>query len=290
MSDIIKETERRKKISINNAKFWSGKQRDESTRMKISKKLKGKKLSEETKKKLKGRIPWNKNLKGYHIHTEESKKKISDFHKGKQYNLGRKLSPLQKEIASITMKNNWKEGKIKSKSAWNKGKSTKELGKARPKVKIKEYECFECKKLFINWEIFKCVFCSRECAARFQMKTNNIANSPEVKKKISEVKKGIRTVWGEKHGNWLGGVSFEPYGIEFNKELKKQIRIKFENKCFECNFSEEKLGYKLSIHHIDYDKKNNNEYNLIPLCKGCHTQTNYERSDWMDYFKDKLKI
>jgi hypothetical protein len=47
--------------------------------------------------------------------------------------------------------------------------------------------------------------------------------------------------------------------------------------------------YRLNIHHIDYDKKNNDPVNLISLCKVCHTQTNYSREDWERYFKNKQK-
>jgi len=45
----------------------------ERTKSKISKKLKGRSLSEQTKEKMKGRIAWNKNKK----YTEEEKKKIN---------------------------------------------------------------------------------------------------------------------------------------------------------------------------------------------------------------------
>jgi len=92
---------------------------------------------------------------------------------------------------------------------------------------------------------------------------------------------------GEKHPYWQGGISFEPYSPEFNKELKAKIRKKFNYKCFECNLSEKKLGYKLSIHHVDYNKKNNREDNLVPLCMSCHSQTNFGREDWTNYFKQK---
>ena len=44
--------------------------------------MKGRTFSEETKRKMseshKGTTPWNKDKKGYHIHSEESKNKISE--------------------------------------------------------------------------------------------------------------------------------------------------------------------------------------------------------------------
>ena len=53
----------------------------------------------------------------------------------------------------------------------------------------------------------------------------------------------------------------------------------------ECGISQKKLGYKLHVHHGDYNKKNNNSANLTSLCRSCHTQTNFNRKDWTKYFK-----
>ena len=76
---------------------------------------------------------------------------------------------------------------------------------------------------------------------------------------------------GEKSYNWLGGKSFEPYSIEFNKELKQSILKRDNYKC--QNLKCLKKSNKLHIHHIDYDKKNNNLDNLITLCNSCHSKT-----------------
>ena len=42
------------------------------------------------------------------------------------------------------------------------------------------------------------------------------------------------------------------------------------------------------VHHVDYNKKNNDPANLISLCKACHAQTNFNRNDWMEYFEGKI--
>jgi len=104
------------------------------------------------------------------------------------------------------------------------------------------------------------------------------------KKEQEPWNKGIT---GPKSHFWQGGKSFEPYGIEFNKQLKLQIRQRDNFTCQECGFTEKKLGYKLRIHHIDYNKKNNKPKNLISLCKSCHSKTGFNREDWTDYFKEK---
>ena len=92
---------------------------------------------------------------------------------------------------------------------------------------------------------------------------------------------------GENHYNWKDGKSFEQYGIEFTSELKKQIRKRDSYRCQECGIQEGELDYRLHIHHIDYDKKNNDPDNLMALCRGCHVKTNFTRKHWTAYFEAK---
>lgn len=183
--------------------------------------------------------------------------------------------------------------------------------------------CLICKKEFFKpykrskrfW--LKTKYCSHNCLWQ-SLKGNKFAlgykQTKEARKKIKETmknrkpwnkgkrtglipktayKKGERAKnWSgfkpkELHPQWKGGISFEPYGIEFVQELKEKIRKRDNYTCQECNYTEEQLGYPLSPHHIDYDKKNNKEDNLISLCNVCHGQTNFKREDWTRYFKSK---
>ena len=43
-------------------------------------------------------------------------------------------------------------------------------------------------------------------------------------------------------------------------------------------------SYNLNVHHIDYDKNNSEEMNLVSLCCQCHGRTNYNREDWITIF------
>ena len=88
----------------------------------------------------------------------------------------------------------------------------------------------------------------------------------------------------EESRNWKGGLSFEPYGIEFNGKLKEVIRKRDKYTCQYCYRNQEEVREKLSIHHIDYDKKNNNPLNLISLCRKCHTKMGANRELWRRYF------
>jgi len=111
-------------------------------------------------------------------------------------------------------------------------------------------------------------------------------HSEKTKKKLSQLRKGKERPYfsGEKHPNWQGGISFEPYGLEFNEDLKEVIRNRDRRKCVICEQTELENKMKLSIHHMDYDKQNNNPNNLISLCKHCHQKTNFNREYWIKYF------
>lgn len=94
-------------------------------------------------------------------------------------------------------------------------------------------------------------------------------------------KKGYK-LKGDKNGSWKGGISFGDYGFEFNNNLKTKIRKRDKFTCAACN----KNGY--SVHHIDYNKINNSEVNLITLCRSCHGKTNFRREEWNIFFNSLI--
>jgi hypothetical protein len=78
---------------------------------------------------------------------------------------------------------------------------------------------------------------------------------------------------------WKGGISFEPYcPIWKDKEYKQDIRERDGNRCLNpyCN---SKKSNDLSVHHIDYDKKNCKPDNLITICRSCNCMANKDR-EW----------
>jgi DNA-directed RNA polymerase subunit N (RpoN/RPB10) len=93
------------------------------------------------------------------------------------------------------------------------------------------------------------------------------------------------------------GISGElsEYGVEFTKELKEFIRKRDEYTCQgeDCGITEiehqMKYGINLCIHHLDYNKKNCSEVNLITLCHACNAKANFNRKYWEEYFT-KLMI
>lgn len=107
-------------------------------------------------------------------------------------------------------------------------------------------------------------------------------HTSETKKKISEA------LSGENSPYWQGGKSFEPYAKEFNRQLKELIRQRDNYQCQKCGCPEIENIEKLSIHHVDYDKKNCLPSNLIALCRSCNAEVNFKKDYWRQFFTEKI--
>jgi hypothetical protein len=116
-------------------------------------------------------------------------------------------------------------------------------------------------------------------------------HTKETKQQISE--KHIGKNIGEDNPNWQGGIWNNLYSIEFNDNLKEQIRDRDHHECQYCFKIEDQqikeINKKLSIHHIDYSKNNCKEENLITLCNKCNCLANYNRDYWFAYFSKVME-
>ena len=136
--------------------------------------------------------------------------------------------------------------------------------------------------------------------------------SEEAKAKLSESRKGSKSVWwGKRHSpetrakmsasakaakrdfrgarnpRWLGGVSAEPYAWTFNEELKEEVRRRDGYRCQKCGVPQAECRRALDVHHVDYDKKNSDPVNLVALCEPCHSRVNVNRRHWTTVFQAK---
>jgi hypothetical protein len=104
---------------------------------------------------------------------------------------------------------------------------------------------------------------------------------------------GATWMIGEKNPNWLGGLESQGYAYEFNEILKRKIRQRDNYECQNCGMTEEEhlaeYNENLHIHHIDYNKMNCNEDNLLTLCLKCNIKANYNRKYWTEYFTKGIK-
>ena len=158
--------------------------------------------------------------------------------------------------------------------------------------------CKICGKEFKHYS--ERVVCSRECLAKYMSQQRLNENNPawiiNKEKKTCErcgkefeytrrnLHKGQEPVFcslncsrnngnNKEINNNIGGK--HKYGFGFNNKLKNKIKGRDENCCQLCGDTK-----KLEVHHIDYDKNNNEENNLITLCRKCHGITNYNRGFW----------
>jgi hypothetical protein len=83
----------------------------------------------------------------------------------------------------------------------------------------------------------------------------------------------------DNHGDnshwWKGGIANVPYPDEFSDYLKKKIRRRDGYKCQSCGMSVygSKFGH---VHHINANKQDCSEENLILLCATCHSAVHYD--------------
>lgn len=80
---------------------------------------------------------------------------------------------------------------------------------------------------------------------------------------------------GQNNNNWKGGVSKEPYCIEWTDEYKTYIKERDGNKCLNPDCM--RNSNILTVHHINYNKKDCRPNNLITLCCSCNTRANKDR-------------
>ena len=239
--------------------------------------------------------------KGSHC-SKETKRKLSEANKGKHLSEEhkRKIGKALKGVKRPPFSKEWKRKLSEARKGKYIGKNNPLWGKhhsEETKRKIGEAQKGEKHHFFGKHHL-------EETKQKISESMKGIKKSPlskEHKRKLSEAHKGkhpseeTRKKMGEAHEgekspHWLGGISFEPYSPEFNKQLKRQIRERDKFTCQECKQTEKKLGHTLICHHIDYNKKNSDPNNLISLCRPCHTQTNFSREDWTNYFQDKLGV
>ncbi len=78
---------------------------------------------------------------------------------------------------------------------------------------------------------------------------------------------------------------YQGYTKEWTMQLKISIKYRDGYICQICGTRETKAT-RLHVHHVSYNKKDNNPLNLVSLCPGCHATTNHNRPSWIEFFKN----
>ena len=165
---------------------------------------------------------------------------------------------------------------------------------------IKKVKCKICKCFFIvnncDFKHRNVQFCSKKCYGEFLkgkypkgIKKDDWKKSVKTNISNGTYKNNSLRMMRNGNPNWRGGKSRRGYLFEFNNILKEKIIKRDCSRCQECGKLQELNKRRLDIHHIDYNKNNNGEENLISLCSSCHTKTNFNRKDWIKYFLGRGK-
>lgn len=121
-------------------------------------------------------------------------------------------------------------------------------------------------------------------------------HSVETKEKMSIAGKGrkasIETILkrsGKNNSRWKGGISFEPYCIDWTKEYKEYIKERDNHTCQnpDCWHTTDYLS--LTVHHINYTKKNCSPKNLITLCHSCNSRANKNREEHTKFYQEIIE-
>ena len=252
-----------------------GKKRSEESKQKQSAAMKGKKHSEETKRKISAagighevseetRRKLSKANKG-RKHTEEQRRKNSEGHVG--VGKGKKLTEEHKQKISVAMK-----GRKGRKHTEEQRRKMSKSHKGKPKSEAHR------KKI---GDVHRGKKVSERSRERMSESAMGRKHSEETLRKMSD---GRRR--GENHPNWLGEDHNRIYPEEFN-QARKQILKRDGGKCL--NPGCWGTSKRISVHHIDYDKDNNDLGNLITVCMSCNNRANKGREFWTAFYR-KLMV
>lgn len=208
-------------------------------------------------------------------------KRLAEMRRGKPSPLkGRKRSPFSEK-----WRKHMGEAK-KGTTPWNKGltKETDERVRKYADSKRGRSRSRETKEKLRKANLGKRLSEEHKEKIRETMKKTGAGMATRFKKGSIPWDKGKKCpqLSGENNASWRGGIARLPYPYEFTK-VREQVLKRDNYTCRECGKNRDEVI--LAVHHIDYDKNNNNEENLITLCFSCHAKTGFKRSDWTEYFR-----
>jgi len=206
---------------------------------------------------------------GHHLRLREYKDKLLQINKGKS------ISDETRKKLSLASKKNIgrKQSEHCKMLIAQKQKGVKESEETKVKLKIAQKN---------NWD-------NQQRRLELSEMNRERWNDPAYKQRVKSTML-LNNRRGEQCNLWKGGVSFLPYSSKFNKQKKRLIRERDGDICQLCGKNEQENGKTLTVHHIDYDKNNTDDTNLITLCHICNLRVNTFRHFWESFFKGLLKI
>jgi len=218
-----------------------------------------------------------------HPVSAETRRKISEGNKGKKVSeetrkrmsasaRGRKSSVVARRKISESLKEYYK-----THSGPTKGKHLSEKTKRKISKSLKgRVTTAEHRRRLSEARKGRCL--SEETKRKLSVINKGKKLSEETRMKMSLAHRGSKSYL------WRGGITDKPYAPGFTGALKAKIRERDHHRCQLCGRTDGEPGRRLSVHHMDYNKLDNSEENLVSLCIFCHAKTNQNRKRWQDYF------
>ena len=187
---------------------------------------------------IKGQKAWNKGIAGYSTkwkgrhHTENAKRKMSNSAKERVKRLGIPFKGMKHTEES--------KKKIGLKSIGRKPMLGKHLSR-EAKLKISKANKGRLKGIkFTDEHRLKIGIANKgkKRTEEYKIKSSRLRKGLHFSPK-TEFKKGnipwMKGRVGNKHPNWKGGISFEPYSIDWTETLRRSIRERDNYVCQICN-------------------------------------------------------
>lgn len=221
---------------------------------------------EKMKVALKGKVPWNKGLKGMQIPTAETRLKMS---KARERFV---ITPEFRTAVSNGLKGKQKsEAHKKALSVAMRGVGHPQSNESKQKIRERHLGVPKSDSHKRNMSIAMKEKIRTDEEYHNKIKVMNIGRiaTQATREKLSILHRG------EKCHLYRGGISENPYAIEFNGPLRRKVRVRWNNVCASPGCGITKIhqateyypgGIELHVHHIDGDKDNYDEKNLIPFC------------------------
>ena len=145
----------------------------------------------------------------------------------------------------------------------------------RKKIKVENKTCLDCGVLINKYTL------SKRCH-----KCNNIYQWKHIRDRL--------TITGKNNPAYIHGQGNLPYPVSFSTLLKEKIRKRDNYTCQNCGCKESNhhranKQIALTVHHIDYNKMNCKENNLITVCNRCNIKANANIDYWFAYYKYQIK-
>lgn len=138
--------------------------------------------------------------------------------------------------------------------------------------------------IYSGIDIYNAIYCNRSTCGNLTELTNHDKEflSHDIREEEDSLR--LNELYFECHEEKRskGALNTNQYPKQWTVALRNSIKYRDKFICQICSIQEDIISHH--VHHIDYDKYNCCESNLITLCPSCHMKTNGKRHYWMKYF------